>query len=82
MEKPKTMGQRLRRTLRKAPGEFLPARVQKSCFMLSSAERNIPQHSSGEMAAWPGRANFDRRFEPAQNGAQADGQLPVSNRGG
>lgn len=30
-----------RSTLRKAPGELLPARVQKSYFMLSAPERSI-----------------------------------------
>jgi hypothetical protein len=39
---PKTTLQRPRRSaLRKAPGELLPARVQKSYFMLSSAERDL-----------------------------------------
>jgi hypothetical protein len=39
MEKSKNTVKR-RRALRKAPGEFLPARVQKSYFMLSTAERS------------------------------------------
>ena len=42
MEAPKTSVQRPRRSaLRKAPGELLPARVQKSYFMLSSAKRDL-----------------------------------------
>jgi plasmid replication initiation protein len=42
METSKSMVQRpRRRALRKAPGELLPARVQKSYFMLSSAERDL-----------------------------------------
>jgi hypothetical protein len=40
METSKSMVKR-RRALRKAPGEFLPARVQKSYFMLSAAERSV-----------------------------------------
>ena len=42
MEASKSTVQRpRRRALRKAPGELLPARVQKSYFMLSSPERDL-----------------------------------------
>jgi hypothetical protein len=42
MEASKSTVQRpRRRALRKAPGELLPARVQKSYFMLSSPKRDL-----------------------------------------
>jgi hypothetical protein len=53
MEAPKTTLERPRRSaLRKAPGELLPVRVQKSYFMLSSAERDLLNTALEKL--WPG----------------------------